>query len=88
MITLRVIRGHRLKLWAKRLNLHQSFIDIIDVKGMHYVHSEQPIGNEYTRLVILTKVKGTYMPLVATFLVTEDLIQYIVETMELKEEFI
>lgn len=86
MITLQLIRGHRLKLFAKRLNLHKEFIDRIDIYGMSYVKSVTPIEANYARLVVLVKVLDSNMPLPVTFLVHSYLLPALMETFQLEEE--
>ena len=56
----RVIRGYKLKLWKDRLNLDPDFVDIIDPRGINYVHLEQPL-DEMNQVVLLTHLKDGQM---------------------------
>lgn len=88
MITLQLIRGHRLKLFADRLYLKPEFVKRIDIHGMNYVQSVTAFEGapDYLRLVVLVKVIDQDMPLPVTFVVHYLLMAAIVEKFELEGE--
>ena len=83
-LTFNIIRGHRLVLWANRLNFHPDFVTKLDKHGMHYVQQiEQSDNDEYT-LIVLAKLVNQIAPFAITFRCNGTDLQSLIEKVQVE----
>ena len=82
--TFDVIRGHRLVLWAKRLNFQPDFIELLDKNGTHYVEEIQPIDEDAYTLIVLAKLRDRTTPFSIMFTCNEEQLKALVERVQLE----
>ncbi len=61
-ITFNIIRGHRLILWAERLDFQPEFISQLDKFGTHYVQQIEKTDINTYSLVVFAKLVGRDSP--------------------------
>jgi hypothetical protein len=82
MIQFDIIRGHKLVLWAERLNFQPEFVQQLDKFGTHYVQAiNKSDVDEYT-LVVLAKIRDLDSPFAITFKCTENELNSLVEKVQ------
>lgn len=80
MITVQVIRGYKLYLWAERLGIKESYASTeLDISTIYYVHSIVPVDELVSRVIVLTAPK----PII--FEAPNSTINLLLETFEIEE---
>lgn len=81
MIPVKIIRGYKLYLWAKRLGIKEEYRNTeIDIKALYYIHSVIPVDELTSKVIVLTNPK----PII--FEAPNTTINLLLETFEIEDK--
>lgn len=79
-----IIRGHRLVLWAGRLNFQPDFTKLIDKFGMNYIEQVEQIDEDAYTVIALAKLKDRTTPFSIIFTCNEEQLKALVERVQVE----